>query len=51
VVKKGQVVAEMGASGRVTGPHLDWRMNLRGKRLDPQLVAGPMPSQRVEQSK
>ncbi len=50
-VKKGQVVAEMGASGRVTGPHLDWRMNLRGKRLDPQLVVGPMPSQRAEKSK
>ncbi len=51
VVKKGQVVAEMGASGRVTGPHLDWRMNLRGKRLDPQLVVGPMPSKQMEISK
>jgi murein DD-endopeptidase MepM/ murein hydrolase activator NlpD len=50
-VKKGQIVAEMGASGRVTGPHLDWRMNLRGKRLDPRLVVGPMPSERAEHSK
>ncbi|WP_457675399.1 M23 family metallopeptidase [Thiolapillus sp.] len=50
-VKKGQIVAEMGASGRVTGPHLDWRMNLRGKRLDPQLIVGPMPSEQAENSK
>lgn len=44
-VERGQVVAEMGASGRVTGPHLDWRMNLRGKRVDPQLLVGPMESE------
>ncbi len=44
-VRKGQIVAEMGASGRVTGPHLDWRMNLRGKRVDPQLLVGPMKSE------
>ncbi|WP_456379964.1 M23 family metallopeptidase [Thiolapillus sp.] len=50
-VEKGQVVAEMGASGRVTGPHLDWRMNLRGKRLDPQLLAGPMIFEKAENTK
>ena len=44
-VEKGQIVAQMGASGRVTGPHLDWRMNLRGKRVDPQLLVGPMKSE------
>lgn len=42
-VKQGQVVAEVGKSGRATGPHLDWRMNLRDKRIDPALLAGPMP--------
>ncbi|WP_456374493.1 M23 family metallopeptidase [Thiolapillus sp.] len=50
VVKKGQIVAKMGATGRVTGPHLDWRMNLRGKRLDPQLLVGPMVSDKAENS-
>lgn len=43
-VKRGQKIAEVGASGRVTGAHLDWRMNLRDKRIDPQLLVGPMPT-------
>ena len=49
-VKKGQIVAEMGATGRVTGPHLDWRMNLRGKRLDPQTVVPPMEINQTEET-
>ena len=42
-VKQGQVVGKIGATGRVTGAHLDWRMNLRGHRIDPQLLVEPMP--------
>lgn len=42
-VRKGQRVAEVGATGRVTGPHLDWRINWFKQRLDPQLIVGPMP--------
>ena len=38
------VVAEVGATGRVTGAHLDWRMNLRDRRIDPELLVPPMPS-------
>ncbi len=45
-VKKGQVVARMGATGRATGPHLDWRINLRGLRLDAQTAVGPMKKQK-----
>lgn len=41
-VRQGDPIAEIGATGRVTGPHLDWRMNLLGERLDPQLLVGPM---------
>ncbi|HAW91327.1 MULTISPECIES: M23 family metallopeptidase [unclassified Arsukibacterium] len=37
-VRQGQKVAEVGASGRVTGPHLDWRINWLQERLDPQLL-------------
>lgn len=42
-IKQGEVVGLMGATGRVTGPHLDWRMNLRGKRVDPATLVGEMP--------
>ena len=41
-VKRGQPIAEIGASGRATGPHLDWRMSWFQKRIDPQLLVGPM---------
>jgi murein DD-endopeptidase MepM/ murein hydrolase activator NlpD len=43
VVEQGQPIAEVGATGRVTGPHLDWRMNWFKQRVDPQLLVGPMP--------
>lgn len=42
-VQRGDVIAEVGSTGRSTGPHLDWRINLFDKRLDPQLFARPMP--------
>ena len=37
-VVQGQKIAEIGATGRVTGPHLDWRINWFNQRLDPALV-------------
>ena len=42
-VTQGQVIAEVGSTGRSTGPHLDWRINLFDRRLDPSLLVGPMP--------
>ena len=41
-VRRGEIVAEVGAKGRSSGPHLDWRINLFNKRLDPQVFAKPM---------
>ncbi len=41
-VKQGDIIAEVGASGRVTGAHLDWRMNWFDKRIDPALLVPPM---------
>ena len=40
----GERFAAVGSTGRSTGPHLDWRMNWGAVRLDPQLLAGPMPA-------
>lgn len=37
-VKQGDVVAGVGASGRATGPHLDWRINWFDVKIDPALV-------------
>lgn len=42
-VARGQTIAEVGATGRVTGAHLDWRVSWLEHRLDPVLLAGPMP--------
>jgi murein DD-endopeptidase MepM/ murein hydrolase activator NlpD len=41
-VRKGDLIAEIGATGRVTGAHLDWRMNLGKERIDPTLLVPPM---------
>lgn len=48
-VEQGQAIAEVGATGRVTGPHLDWRMNWFDVRLDPALLMAdkPMPVKRL----
>ena len=37
-VKKGDIVATIGTSGRSTGPHLDIRLNWFGTRLDPATI-------------
>lgn len=37
-VKQGDIIAKIGQGGRSTGPHLDWRMNWKSERVDPQLV-------------
>ena len=44
-VMHGQPIAKVGATGRATGPHLDWRMNWRQQRIDPQLVLETLPRQ------
>jgi len=41
-VVQGETIATIGASGRATGPHLDWRLNWFQTRLDPQLLIAKM---------
>jgi murein DD-endopeptidase MepM/ murein hydrolase activator NlpD len=43
VVRRGQHIGNIGASGRATGPHLHWSLKWRDARLDPLLFLGPMP--------
>ena len=43
-IVQGQAIAQVGKTGRATGPHLDWRMNWFEERVDPQLLVDPMPS-------
>lgn len=42
-VRRGTPIAKVGATGRVTGPHLDWRINWLQERLDPALLVPEMP--------
>lgn len=43
VVRQGQVLGAVGATGRVTGPHMHWAMRWNGAKVDAQQIAGAMP--------
>jgi len=43
-VRQGAIVGHVGSTGRSTGPHLDWRINLNDIRVDPEFWVPPMAS-------
>jgi len=42
-IKKGDLIAEVGSTGRSTGPHLDWRINVFNVAIDPELLLLDQP--------
>jgi murein DD-endopeptidase MepM/ murein hydrolase activator NlpD len=52
-VTAGEVVGQVGATGRVTGPHLHWAVRANGARIDPlsllALLGAPDPAKNQPQ--
>lgn len=45
-IRRGEMIGAVGKTGRATGPHLHWSLRWRDRRIDPLLIAGPMPTAR-----
>jgi murein DD-endopeptidase MepM/ murein hydrolase activator NlpD len=46
VVRQGEVIGYVGATGLATGPHLDYRVQVNGRWIDPQSIKS-VPAQAV----
>lgn len=47
-IQRGAIIGTVGSTGRSTGPHLDWRIDWQGRRLDAALVRQQLAGRQVE---
>jgi len=48
-VRQGQIIGYVGATGRATGPHLDYRVYIRGHAVNPLTIKSP-PAEPVKKA-
>jgi murein DD-endopeptidase MepM/ murein hydrolase activator NlpD len=46
MVTRGEIIGQVGATGRVTGPHLHWAVRMNGARVDPVVVLAVVGQER-----